>query len=149
MGRKKIEFRNDIFYKKEYNAWKNMKQRCYTRKDASFAFYKEKGIIVCERWLHSFENFLLDMGVATSENHTVDRIDNNGNYEPSNCRWATRKEQSDNRSVSIKLNYNGVEMSLMDWSKKLKVTQQCISRHMKKGKTFDYLVAHYTKKNNL
>lgn len=87
----------------EYACWNNMKSRCYSPKWPAFKHYGGRGIRVCERWLLSFENFLADMGERPSNKHSIDRFPNNdGNYEPSNCRWATRKEQSSNQRKRTK-----------------------------------------------
>lgn len=84
---------------REYNIWSSLKQRCENENDKSYSRYGGRGISVCERWKDSFENFLEDMGVSPSNNHSVDRVDNNGNYEPINCKWSTPFEQVTNRRL--------------------------------------------------
>lgn len=81
-----------------YNTWYGMKQRCSNPKNKCYKYYGARGISVCSRWLNSFENFLEDMG-ERPEGLTLDRIDNNGNYEPDNCRWATAIEQEANKHL--------------------------------------------------
>lgn len=80
-----------------YSVWSSMKQRCFNPLDDAYPNYGGRGISVCDRWRYSFANFRDDMGPRPSKNHSIDRIDNDGNYEPSNCRWATRHQQQTNQ----------------------------------------------------
>jgi hypothetical protein len=91
----------------EYNVWHNMKKRCLNPEYQSFSNYGGRGIKVCDRWIESFENFFNDMGEKPSQGHSIDRVDNDGNYEPENCRWATRKEQARNRRSNVFVVQNG------------------------------------------
>lgn len=101
---------------KEYKAWKNMKARCYSNCNKNHGKYHENNIQVCDRWKNSFENFLQDMGKAP-ENHSLDRIDNFGDYEPSNCRWATNKQQTINRGdFNLKYTYKEETKTLSEWA---------------------------------
>lgn len=84
---------------KTYKSWINMKDRCLNPKNKYFDKYGERGIIVCDRWLENFDNFLEDMG-ELEEGQSIERLDNNLNYEPSNCKWGSAKEQQQNKSNS-------------------------------------------------
>lgn len=88
---------------KEWRAWYNMKRRCIDKNRKDYKDYGGRGIATCKDWLYSFTNFLTDMGRAPSPKHSIDRKDNNGNYEKSNCRWATPKEQANNKRNNKKI----------------------------------------------
>lgn len=99
---------------KTYTSWIAMKWRCCNPNSTAYARYGGRGITVCDRWINSFENFLADMGPRPSQKHSIDRIDVDGHYEADNCRWATTKQQSENTSRSVRVEFHGVSMILSD-----------------------------------
>lgn len=99
-----------------YRIWQGIKRRCYNPKYSGFENYGGRGIKMCDRWLHSFENFLADMGERPGKEYSIDRIDVNGDYSPENCRWATWKQQMNNTTKTIHLSHNGVTHSITEWS---------------------------------
>ena len=101
-----------------YSSWTAMKNRCYSPSNPGFADYGARGIRVCQRWLDSFQAFVDDMGPRPSPIHSVDRKDNNGHYEPSNCRWATPAEQALNRRNNVRYEYAGEWLPLTEWAER-------------------------------
>lgn len=126
-----------------YYAWHSMKARCYNPTDHNYSRYGNRGITVCDEWRNSFESFLR---WATSNGYheglTLDRIDNDGNYCPNNCRWVTTSVQNNNRSVSINITYNGKTQNLSEWCKELNLPYMRIwERICSYGFTFEEAIA--------
>jgi hypothetical protein len=116
----------------EYKVWNNFKTRCYNPNTINYNRYGGRGIIVCDKWL-SFEGFLEDMGKRPSNDYSLDRIDNDGNYCKDNCRWVTRKEQTRNRSSNIYVLYKENKIILKDLAKEVGLDYQVIKRRLDKG----------------
>jgi hypothetical protein len=115
-----------------YKVWAEMLQRCANPKNENFQNYGGRGISVCDRWRESFENFLADMGERPTGT-TLDRKENDGNYEPSNCRWATRAEQARNNRRNINLTFDGVTKCLTDWCLEKQVNYNKVRRLIHRG----------------
>jgi hypothetical protein len=109
-----------------------MIRRCYYRHHPSYANYGGRGIEVCERWV-DFGAFVQDMGDKPSPAHSIDRIDNNGNYEPSNCRWATIRTQSYNKRNNRFIRYQGTLTSVMELSARLGISYSALYGRIQKG----------------
>lgn len=118
-----------------YACWCSMKDRCLNKKNISYRNYGGRGITVCLQWQLSFLTFARDMGLRPTSKHSIDRIDNDGNYEPGNCRWATRREQSSNRRDSVLLTYDGRTMPLAHWAREIKITPESLNHRIALGWT--------------
>lgn len=108
-----------------YRIWEHMRARCRNKNHKYFHRYGGRGIIVCSEW-NAFESFLKDMGVPPSEKHSIDRINNNGNYEPNNCRWATSKEQNNNRADNRILKIKGETKTVSQWADYAGISQSTL-----------------------
>lgn len=116
-----------------------MRRRCYDPKNKRYPDYGERGIIVCPRWLgeNGFINFISDMGRRPTKRHTVDRHPNNdGNYEPGNCRWGTKRQQARNRRSNVWYEADGKRKLRQDWIKYFKIHDATFHRLMKKHNDF-------------
>lgn len=115
-----------------HDAWRGMRSRCSNPNIKSYKDYGARGIKVCKRW-DKFENFYKDMGDKPTPQHTLDRINNEKDYKPSNCRWATRAEQNLNTRRNTFLTYKGVTQTLVEWGKETGINRHLISSRLRAG----------------
>lgn len=120
--------------KRIYRIWMGIKNRCYYEKNKYYSNYGGRGIRVCDEWLESFENFYkwaIENGYA--KNLTIDRIDNDGNYEPSNCRWVTRIEQMNNTRRNRMIEYNGERKSVTEFAREFEISPELVHGRLNRG----------------
>lgn len=141
-------------YTRLYRIWTNMKSRCYNVNHKSYEGYGGRGITVCEEWKNDFvefKNWAIENGYR--DDLTIDRIDNDGDYKPNNCRWVTMREQSNNRRSTKLITYNGETHSEAEWARILGAERNVIHDRLKKGwsieRTLSTPVKHYKTKKNL
>lgn len=115
-----------------YGIWKALKKRCLNPSGPKWDRYGGRGITVCDRWKADFSAFLADMGECPA-GRSIDRIDNNGNYEPGNCRWATATEQARNKSNNRRLNIDGTLLTITECSEQFGVTVETIEKRIARG----------------
>lgn len=113
-------------------SWDSMKQRCLNHRHKSFPQYGGRGIKVCDRWLESFENFMADMG-ERPDGMTLERDDVDGDYEPSNCHWATAKEQGNNRRNNRMLSHAGETMTVKEWADRIGISDKALLYRINNG----------------
>lgn len=118
-------------YSTEYAIWSNIRARCNNPKNVSYERYGARGIKVCASWAADFLNFLADMGRRPSPSHSIDRIDNDGDYTPENCRWVTAKEQCRNRRSSRFIVYQGTRRTLAGWAEETGVSISTLHARLK------------------
>ncbi len=119
----------------EYEVWIGMKKRCLNKSQASFKNYGGRGIRVCKRWIESFEGFIKDMGHRPSDDHTIERVDPNGDYEPGNTVWLPSKMQALNKRSSVRVEWGGKTQCLSEWSKELSIPYETLRSRIKSGLT--------------
>ena len=122
-----------------YFSWKNMQDRCLNKNCSSYKNYGGRGIKICSEWLgrNGFRNFYKDMGDKPSDQHSIDRRDNNGNYEPDNCRWATRIEQANNKRNNRYYKYENESLTITQWCRKLGINSWTVKSRIKRGASFE------------
>ena len=113
---------------REYFTWGQMIQRCHNPKDGQYHNYGARGITVCERW-RKFENFFEDMGKCPP-GMSINRKDNDGDYEPENCHWATLEEQSNNRRTNRWITYNGERKTVAQWARALNIPNSTLNQRL-------------------
>lgn len=136
-------------YTRLYHIWQNMKRRCYDPNHEMYEFYGGKGISVCDEWLGkdgpgNFIQWALKNGY--SDDLTIDRIENDGIYEPSNCRWATPREQNFNRNVTVYATINGESKPLIVWCEEYGIGYSCVRSRIKRGWSVERAVTEPVKK---
>ena len=128
-----------------YHIWSSMKSRCYYKKNVSFYRYGRRGISVCREW-EKFENFYeWAINNGYKPGLSIDRIDNNGNYEPSNCKWSTIIEQANNMSSNKKMEHNGKTKTIAEWCRVYGMKRDFAYRRAKKGLTMTEIIMEHEK----
>lgn len=116
---------------KTYKIWSSMKNRCNNQRDPAYVWYGGRGIKICVRWM-KFENFLADMG-EHPEGMSIERKDNNGNYELENCKWATREEQGRNTSSNVFITFNSETLHVSEFARKVGMSPACLHSRLRYG----------------
>lgn len=115
-----------------YQTWNRMKDRVLNPNHEAYASYGGRGVKVCDRWLNSFENFLVDMG-ERPQGTSIERRDNNGNYEPDNCYWATSKQQGRNKRTNLLLTFHGISRPACEWAERFFLPRHVVYDRVRKG----------------
>lgn len=123
----------------EYNIWGNMLYRCNNENSSHYSNYGGRGVRVCAEW-HSYESFISDMGMRPTKDHSLERIDVNGNYCKSNCKWATKREQSRNRRNSRFIFVEGKKMQVDDYCEAYNVKASAIKSRIQRGWSNDRII---------
>lgn len=129
---------------KEYRCWSRIIERCHNEDHKDYDRYGGRGILVCDRWLWSYQNFLEDMGRAPTKDHTIERLNNEKGYKKSNCVWATRLQQANNRRSSKFIEHRGRRMTMADWARHCGVSRKVIWKRLAMGWDYDRVFAPAT-----
>lgn len=122
---------NRATYPGEYNSWAQMRSRCHDPKANGYKNYGGRGVSVCDRWA-SFEQFVADMGPRPA-GHSIERKDSSGDYEPGNCCWASRREQSRNTRRTVRVTIDGETLPLVDWAARFGISYGCVRSRIRRG----------------
>lgn len=113
--------------------WHAMIARCHKPANTSYKYYGARGISVCQRWRDSLNDFVVDMGLPPTRRHSIERIDNDGDYEPSNCRWALPAEQSRNNRRTRLITFRGKTQCMKDWAEEMGLGYACLISRLRNG----------------
>lgn len=133
---KKLNTTHGLSKTRIYNIWQGIKARCFNKNLKGYKNYGGRGVIICNEWLANFMNFYnWSINNGYQDNLTIDRIDNNGNYEPNNCRWVDMKTQQKNRTNNNLITYNGKTLCLIEWERITGIKSNTIRERIKRGWT--------------
>jgi len=121
----------------EFRVWQSMLTRCFNKKANAYHMYGGRGITVCKRWRHSFLNFISDIGRRPTPKHSIERKNNNGDYTPDNCCWATVLQQANNTRTNVNLSFQGRTQTIAQWSREIGIKRGTIQRRLKRGWTVE------------
>ncbi len=133
MSDSKAELKLNEFKSKEYRTWARMILRCHDEGHPKYPWYGQRGIKVCDDWRESYQTFLLHMGRAPTPKHSIERLDNDGDYRPGNCKWATMKEQAQNRRSNRKIRFGGVKLTIAAWAERMGMDRRVLWKRLKAG----------------
>lgn len=142
-----MNFKHGKIHTRLYRIWANMKTRCYNHKSNKRLDWQNKGIVVCEEWKNDFKAFY-DWAITNGykDNLTLDRIDNNGNYEPSNCRWATYSDQNNNKNCVPKYKYKGTVFQQYETEKLFGIKRTTFQRRIYSGMSVEEAIERPVRK---
>lgn len=146
-GIREAVWKHGLWDTPEYRVWRRMKQRCYVKGNASYARYGGRGITVCPKWRKDFNAFLADMGPMPAPKMSIDRIDGDKGYSPKNCRWATPKEQANNRCTNVFIDTPWGRMTISEASEKSGIPYHVLSHRVNNGKPWKSMFRPVRKKN--
>lgn len=133
-GYKNPNYKHGLRHTRQFRIWNNLLTRCYNSKFHAYKYYGARGITVCDEWKNDFKAFYdWSMSNGYSDDLTIDRINNNGNYEPTNCRWVTVKTQSNNRRSNHNVNINGETRTLTEWCESYGINYRTVQDRLKRG----------------
>lgn len=122
--------KHELCHTPEHRAWASIKQRCLCKTSSQYKYYGQRGIGICHEWRTSFESFLNHVGKRPTYKHSIDRINNDGHYEPGNVRWASKAEQANNRRSNRIITLNGESLTLSQWADKLNMPKTAIPNRL-------------------